>query len=125
MVISPQKGKSRRESRVDREERGPFSVGFSPDRPIFGRSIFLEYNQSIFLNVNNAIKKSPCRHFLFRLDIFVEILKIYPICFHHFGFGILLKEKGGVKHIANVLAFIGILLQIVSLLIQIEENNKY
>ena len=29
----------------------------------------------MFLYANNAIKKSPCRHFLFRLDIFVEILK--------------------------------------------------
>ena len=39
MVTSPLKGKSRR-MRVNREERGPFSVGFSPDRPNFGRSIF-------------------------------------------------------------------------------------
>ena len=29
----------------------------------------------MFLYANNAIKKSPCRHFLFCLDIFVEILK--------------------------------------------------
>lgn len=49
MVISPQKGKSRR-MRVNREERGPFSVGFSPDRPNFGRSIFY-YNKKLFSTI--------------------------------------------------------------------------
>ena len=49
MVTSPLKGKSRR-MRVNREERGPFSVGFSPDRPNFGRSIFY-YNKKLFSTI--------------------------------------------------------------------------
>ena len=64
MVISPQKGKSRR-MRVDREERGPFSVGFSHDRPIFGRSIFLEYNQSFFYMPIMPLKNRPAGDFCF------------------------------------------------------------
>ena len=55
----------------------------------------------MFLYANNAIKKSPCRYFLFCLDFFRRNFKIYPIYFHHFGSGILLKEKGYVKHVVK------------------------
>ena len=38
---------------------------------------------------------------MFCLDIFVEILIFTRYVWHHFGFGILLKEKGDVKHVAK------------------------
>lgn len=100
LATSPLKGKPRR-MRVDREERLAF-VRRLLTRPSEFRAVNFFIIQSIHFSIsNNAIKKSPCRYFLFCSDIFVEILIFTRYVWHHFGFGILLKEKGYVKHVVK------------------------